>query len=465
MFSSIGHFRSISCPAIDSCPLPNCLFSHEKKRKNIQRAPLPQRAQSAKRIKVDEASRSIVETAPNEKSPTHDSLLTKNASSSTRIQPQVDRARKPEVLRLAPAFLPIAPASHPTRQSFLDLIHKEYVRLLHPSPVQEAVSQEEKLAKSAKKQTYGMQVKQFLKALREQSTLETQKAPMRSFGPWELDHVRRLVAPRDRLERYGYILETPDYFDGVDSGWERCDRCFKDFDRADQRHCDYHFGRLVKAGSTRIYSCCKGPQDSPPCTSAARHVYRVSKNERLHKLIPFVELRAKTEVDVVAMDCEMIYTSLGTEVARATLVDGTGRVLLDQLCLPKGEVWDFATRYSGISSLEDVHPTFDQLREMILQVIGYNTVLLVHGGENDMAALRLLHDRIVDTAIIYTHPRGPPFRYALRDLAKSHLSREIQSGGGKEGVGHSSLEDSIATLDLVLKKIRIPGDLEKTRSV
>ena len=45
-----------------------------------------------------------------------------------------------------------------------------------------------------------------------------------------------------------------------------------------------------------------------------------------------------------------------------------------------------------------------------------DTILLGHGLENDLRTLRIMHHRCVDTAILFEHPRGFPFRKALRDL-------------------------------------------------
>jgi len=81
------------------------------------------------------------------------------------------------------------------------------------------------------------------------------------------------------------------------------------------------------------------------------------------------------------------------------------------------------------------------------EYINSNTILIGHALENDLKTLRMIHTRCVDTAILFPHRAGPPYRRALRDLAKEHLGIIIQSGGGT--TGHSSVEDSVATLDLV----------------
>lgn len=36
--------------------------------------------------------------------------------------------------------------------------------------------------------------------------------------------------------------------------------------------------------------------------------------------------------------------------------------------------------------------------------------------ENDLRALRLLHDQVIDTVIVFPHDKGAPYRRALRDM-------------------------------------------------
>ncbi len=70
--------------------------------------------------------------------------------------------------------------------------------------------------------------------------------------------------------------------------------------------------------------------------------------------------------------------------------------------------------------------------------------------DSDLAALKLTHPFIVDTSILYQHPRGPPLKSSLKWLAQKYLHREIQKGHGT--LGHDSVEDSRACLDLVKMK-------------
>ncbi len=51
-----------------------------------------------------------------------------------------------------------------------------------------------------------------------------------------------------------------------------------------------------------------------------------------------------------------------------------------------------------------------------------------HSLENDLIAMRIVHMRVLDTAIMFPHPKGPPHRSALRILASKFLQRTIQTG-------------------------------------
>ena len=71
-----------------------------------------------------------------------------------------------------------------------------------------------------------------------------------------------------------------------------------------------------------------------------------------------------------------------------------------------------------------------------------------HSLENDLRGLRMLHMNVLDTAVLYSHPRGPPYRPALRVLCERHLNRKIQEGS------HDSVADALATMELAVLKIR-----------
>jgi RNA exonuclease 1 len=90
------------------------------------------------------------------------------------------------------------------------------------------------------------------------------------------------------------------------------------------------------------------------------------------------------------------------------------------------------------------------IQEEFLQLVYKETILVGHSLENDLLALKICHDLVIDTAVLYKHPRGRSYKTALRVLARRFLCKEIQDSGN----GHDSIEDARATMELALLKIR-----------
>ena len=162
---------------------------------------------------------------------------------------------------------------------------------------------------------------------------------------------------------------------------------------------------------------------------------------------------------ILVMDCEMCITSPpGTlpqifSLTRISVIDWGGNVVLDELVKPADPIIDYVTPYSGITPemLKGVTTTLEDVQKTLINdIITPQTILVGHSLIADLNALQLTHPFIIDTALLFPHPRGPPLKSSLKWLAQKYLSREIQKGHGS--TGHDSVEDALACLDLVKQK-------------
>lgn len=158
---------------------------------------------------------------------------------------------------------------------------------------------------------------------------------------------------------------------------------------------------------------------------------------------------------IFALDCEFCKAENIQVLTRISLIDFEGNVVFDELVKPVEEITDYVTKYSGITKelLEDVNTSIEQIQHLFLETVFEEDILVGHSLESDLRVMKITHENIVDTAIVYDHARGPPSKPSLRWLTKMFLGREIQAGEAS-GDGHSSIEDAKACLDLVKLKIQ-----------
>lgn len=177
----------------------------------------------------------------------------------------------------------------------------------------------------------------------------------------------------------------------------------------------------------------------------------------------------------VALDCEMSTSRVGaTVLIRVSMVDFfTQEVLIDSLISPTVEMAHYNTRYSGVTfaAMRNAIRTntairgTDAARNEVFRYVDSSTIVIVHGGSNDFTTLRWLHpaSRIVDTCVLETwdhEVREQRWKRGLKDVCQRRCGIMVQNAklGDGRAAGHDSLEDALATREIVCWWLRMIPD-------
>ncbi|KAI5223559.1 Rna Exonuclease 1-like [Manis pentadactyla] len=228
-------------------------------------------------------------------------------------------------------------------------------------------------------------------------------------------------------------------------------RCVRD------EECSYHWGRLrrnrVAGGWETQYLCCSAAVGSTGCQVAKQHVLD-GRKENLEGFVKTFdkELSEGAHPGIFALDCEMSYTTYGLELTRVTVVDTDMHVVYDTFVKPDNEIVDYNTRFSGVTEadLADTSISLRDVQAVLLSMFSADTILIGHSLESDLLALKVIHSTVVDTAVLFPHRLGLPYKRSLRTLMADYLRQIIQDSVD----GHSSSEDASACMHLVIWKIR-----------
>ncbi len=174
---------------------------------------------------------------------------------------------------------------------------------------------------------------------------------------------------------------------------------------------------------------------------------------------PSPPLFARGSLDpvMVAIDCEMVDTSAGHELARLSVVDANCETLADVLVKPANPIIDYLTQWSGITEelLVGVTTTLADAQDTLLEVVDTDCILVGHSLENDLRAMKIAHDRVIDTSVCFPRRNGRGGKQALRALADRMLNLQIQTAGDE---GHDSTEDASTAMRLALLRLRFGHD-------
>ena len=218
----------------------------------------------------------------------------------------------------------------------------------------------------------------------------------------------------------------------------------------------------ARAAAERAAADASVPSPASASTPPARGEDDKPKQASSKRPMPTGRNTALTEV--IALDCEMV--GVGEDgrrsaLARVSVVNEDGNVVLDTFVAPTERVTDYRTRVSGVRpvDLRDA-PPFKEVQRKMADILR-GRVLVGHALKNDLKCLLLDHPRrhTRDTALYrpLTRPlraneraqntgiaRGRGSR-SLRELCAQHLGLEIQAGE------HSSVDDARAALLLYQK--------------
>jgi RNA exonuclease 4 len=154
--------------------------------------------------------------------------------------------------------------------------------------------------------------------------------------------------------------------------------------------------------------------------------------------------KSKALTPIVALDCEMVEVDDHSDgLARVSIVNYNGQVLLDTFVRPKGKITNYRSWVSGVypSSMKDATP-YDEGRQKAVDILK-DKIIVGHSLKHDFKVLNweplshnvrdlITFNRFQDE--VGHHPKS------LKKLAAEFLEKNIQTGA------HSSVIDARAAL-------------------
>ena len=151
--------------------------------------------------------------------------------------------------------------------------------------------------------------------------------------------------------------------------------------------CTYHWG--ISFQNIKPYKCCNRPPTSDGCVVHKCHISNIAN---LNLTNGFVRTMPKaTDGGVYALDCEMCYTTQGSEVTRVSVVSTNLNIVYETLVKPENAVLDHNTRFSGITEekLQNVTTSLRDVQAILLNLFSNKTILIGHNMDSDLRALRV----------------------------------------------------------------------------
>ncbi|KAM9330671.1 RNA exonuclease 1 homolog [Gastrophryne carolinensis] len=367
---------------------------------------------------------------------------------------------------------------HEIRQRYVNSFVEEFLK--ESASVQEAFNKalaEEKAIyeRCGSKNMYLNIAVNSLKKLRDQHSMSKLNYFSELTGRTLYNLLKEYLLSEDQLVENGYPRPNPDKPGSAlihntggknisnDSLRRVCCRCGELYAVSSQgRHvrkeeCTYHSGRVLRhkepGGIETRYSCCEAAVGAAGCQMAKLHVHDGQKDNIDGIVKTFPKLQPSDgNPGIFSLDCEMCYTTCGLELTRISVVDHSLKVIYDTFVKPDNEIIDYNTSLSGVTeeNLKYITTSIRDVQAILLNLFSADSILIGHSLENDLAAVKLIHDTVIDTSMVFPHRLGLPHKRALRNLIADYLRRIIQDNVG----GHDSTEDATACMELMIWKVK-----------
>ncbi|CAJ0555313.1 Ff.00g053780.m01.CDS01 [Fusarium sp. VM40] len=173
----------------------------------------------------------------------------------------------------------------------------------------------------------------------------------------------------------------------------------------------------------------------------------------------------------VALDCEMAGVRGGaSELVSTCIVDFfSGEILLNSLVKPRQQIPDWRTQIHGIGpakmsiavARKEALDGWETAREELFNLANADTVIVGQSLHHDLKVLRVVHARVLDTAILTSDAAANPGvhsarTWGLQSLCADLLGLRIRHATMK----HDVVEDTMATREVALWCISYPEKLQ-----
>jgi RNA exonuclease 1 len=172
----------------------------------------------------------------------------------------------------------------------------------------------------------------------------------------------------------------------------------------------------------------------------------------------------KSNPQAIAIDCEMCETQdplSGAKnpkaLCRLSVVnaDNPKEVLLDTLVKPSWPVSDYRTRINGITKehLDNVEFTLRHAQALMMALCSDETVIVGHAVHNDLAAINMEHNIVVDSSFLFRAKDSTNATVSLRDTVRAVLKCDMPET-------HDSVNDATKALECVLHWMKKDGKVD-----